>query len=60
MSDSQKNNLADNIQKLNDKNIEVSLFIDPVKDEIEIAKNVGAQSIELHAERMQIAKIIKL
>ena len=48
MSDSQKNNLANNIKKLNDKNIEVSLFIDPVKDEIEIAKNVGAQSIELH------------
>ena len=48
MPDSQKNNLADNIKKLNDKNIEVSLFIDPVKDEIEIAKNVGAQSIELH------------
>ena len=48
MSDSQKNNLANNIKILNDKNIEVSLFIDPVKDEINIAKNVGAQSIELH------------
>tara|TARA_B100000401_G_C52762628_1_gene698999 strand:- start:464 stop:1198 length:735 start_codon:yes stop_codon:yes gene_type:complete len=48
MSDSQKNNLANNIKILKDKNIEVSLFIDPVKDEIKIAKNVGAQSIELH------------
>ena len=48
MSDSQKNNLANNIKILKDKNIEVSLFIDPVKDEIKIAKNIGAQSIELH------------
>ena len=48
MSDSQKNNLADNIKILKDQNIEVSLFIDPVKDEIKIAKNIGAQSIELH------------
>ncbi len=48
MSDSQKNNLANNIKILKDQNIEVSLFIDPVKDEIKIAKNIGAQSIELH------------
>tara|TARA_Y100000817_G_C16790796_1_gene515018 strand:+ start:419 stop:1153 length:735 start_codon:yes stop_codon:yes gene_type:complete len=48
MSASEKNNLADNIKALNKKNIEVSLFIDPVEKEIEIAKDVGAQSIELH------------
>ena len=56
MSDSQKNNLANNIKILKDKNIEVSLFIDPVKDEIKIAKNVGAQSVELHTGTYAISK----
>lgn len=44
----QKKTLADVIKRFKDKNIYVSLFIDPDKDQILASKEVGAQFVELH------------
>lgn len=41
-------NLAEAANKLKAEGIRVSLFIDPVKEQIEAAKEVGADIIELH------------
>ena len=43
------NQLAPNIAKIQDQGIRVSLFIDPVADEIKAAREIGADIIELHA-----------
>ncbi|MFV1974400.1 MAG: pyridoxine 5'-phosphate synthase [Candidatus Scalindua sp.] len=45
---SQKKLLTEVIKKFKDNNIYVSLFIDPDKEQIIAAGEVGAQSIELH------------
>jgi len=38
------------------KKIEVSLFIDPIKSQIKKAKDVGAESIEIHTGHFDCAK----
>jgi pyridoxine 5-phosphate synthase len=43
------NQLAHQIGRLQDEGIRVSLFIDPVTREIEAARDIGADIIELHA-----------
>jgi len=43
------NSLGAHIQQLQDYGIRVSLFIDPVQREIEAARSLGADIIELHA-----------
>ncbi len=43
--------IADAIKKLNDRGIQVSLFIEPDQKQIEISKTVGAQMIEIHTGR---------
>lgn len=40
--------ISNAVRRLNAKNIEVSLFIDPSKPQIEAAKETGASTIELH------------
>ena len=45
----QHNHLASYIQQLQDHGIRVSLFVDPVAKEIEAARELGADIIELHA-----------
>lgn len=40
--------IAQTVQSLSQKNIEVSLFIDPVSEQIKAAKETGASTIELH------------
>ena len=44
----QKKKLAATIARMTAKNIPVSLFIDPVEEQILAAKEIGAQFIELH------------
>lgn len=44
------------IERLKSEGIEVSLFIDPDKKQIELAKSIGADSIELHTGRYAEAK----
>lgn len=47
------------VAKLSDCGIEVSLFIDPVKKQIDAAKKSGVDSIELHTGRFCDAKTLK-
>jgi len=57
------------IQRLRDKKIEVSLFIDPVADQIKCSKSLGADTVELHTgsfasakgseQTRQLAKLLK-
>jgi len=44
------------VDKLDDHGIEVSLFIDPDKNQIDAAKKIGAKMIELHTGRYADAK----
>tara|TARA_B100000579_G_C22583306_1_gene734575 strand:- start:42 stop:785 length:744 start_codon:yes stop_codon:yes gene_type:complete len=48
LTNDEKLYLSNNIKLLKDNDIEVSLFIDPVKENIISCKNLGAQTIELH------------
>lgn len=41
-------NLKSTIQKYKNKNIKVSLFVDPIKDDMQECKNLGADMVELH------------
>jgi len=43
-----KKELKETIDKLHDNDIEVSLFIDPDKNQIEKSKELGAEMVELH------------
>lgn len=45
---SMQENLKPYVQKLQDKGIRVSLFINPTEKQIEAAVNIGARAIELH------------
>ena len=45
---SQKVRVLDAVKKLNDQGIQVSLFIDPCSSQIDAARAVSAQAIELH------------
>lgn len=45
---SQKKKIAKTIEKLTAKNIPVSLFIDPIEEQIQASYDVGATFIELH------------
>ena len=45
---SSKTIFKDNISLLKDTGIEVSLFINPTRNDIEISKELGAQAVELH------------
>jgi len=40
--------IKDTVDRLQDRGIHVALFIDPVKAQIECAKEAGAQAIEIH------------
>ncbi|MGH7887054.1 MAG: pyridoxine 5'-phosphate synthase [Candidatus Binatia bacterium] len=40
--------IKDAVARLQDRGIHVALFIDPVKDQIECAKEAGARAIEIH------------
>jgi len=53
---SQKNKVRQVVQRLKEKGILVSLFIDPVKKQIEESKTVGADYIELHTGRYARSK----
>lgn len=44
----QKAKVAQAVKRLQDKGIQVSLFVDPVKAQIESAREVGAHGIEIH------------
>ncbi len=44
----QKANVAEAVKRLQDKGIQVSLFIDPDKAQIETAAELGAHGIEIH------------
>lgn len=46
-----KKKLARTIEKMSAKNIPVSLFIDPIEEQITAAKEIGAQFVELHTGR---------
>lgn len=48
--------VTDSVKQLQDAGIYVSLFIDPEKDQIEMAKQVGAQAVELHTGTYANAK----
>jgi pyridoxine 5-phosphate synthase len=43
-----KNKIRAAVSRLQDRGIHVALFIDPVKAQIELAKDVGAAAIEIH------------
>lgn len=45
---SQKNRIAAAVKQLHEQGITVSLFIDPVKEQIQAASDVGSDYIELH------------
>ena len=61
--------LSKHLNKLFEKNIEVSLFIDPNNNSVELSKKLGINAIELHTgcfanasskkEKMELDKIIK-
>ena len=61
--------LSKHLNKLFEKNIEVSLFIDPNTHSVELSKKLGIKAIELHTgcfanasskkEKMELDKIIK-
>jgi len=40
--------IKNSVERLKEKNIEVSLFVDPIKPQIEAAKKAGVEMIELH------------
>ena len=44
----QRKKIQNVIKRMHDNNIPVSLFIDPIKKQIEIAKEIGSDMIELH------------
>lgn len=52
----QKEKLRDVIERFHVKNIPVSLFVDPVKEQIEASKEIGADMIELHTGEYAEAK----
>lgn len=52
----QKEKLRDVIERFHAKNIPVSLFVDPVKEQIEASKEIGADMIELHTGEYAEAK----
>lgn len=43
-----RSRVADAVKRLKDAGIFVSLFIDPARDQIELAKELSAQAVELH------------
>lgn len=43
--------LQETIHQLKQKNIRCSLFLDPIPERVELAKNVGADRIELYTEK---------
>ncbi|MBM2840087.1 MAG: Pyridoxine 5'-phosphate synthase [Bacteroidetes bacterium] len=44
----QKHYLRDVVKKLQEHDIEVSLFVDPIREQIEAAREIGANKIEIH------------
>jgi len=51
-----KNKVRRVVSELKDKGIDVSIFIDPDIDEIYIAKDIGASTIEIHTGKYSLAK----
>lgn len=43
-----RKSLAEAIRKLHDAGIPVSLFVDPARDQIEAAREIGAEMVEIH------------
>lgn len=52
----QREKLRNVIQRFHEKNITVSLFVDPKKEQIEASKEIGADIIELHTGEYADAK----
>jgi pyridoxine 5-phosphate synthase len=53
----QKQTVADVIRRLRDAGIYVSLFLDPDPRQLELAKSLGADAVELHTGRYSLAKL---
>ncbi len=51
-----KASLKKSIQQLHDSGIKVSLFIDPINEQLEISKAIGADMIEIHTGEYAEAK----
>ena len=51
-----KKKIKEAIKLLEDSGIEVSIFIDPDKDEISVAKDIGAGIIEIHTGKYSLSK----
>ncbi len=51
-----KNKLKETIQKLSDKEIPVSLFVDPIQEVLEICAEIKADWVELHTGKYASAK----
>lgn len=54
-----KNTIKKTIDLLHEKDIKVSLFIDPVMNQIELAKEIGADMIEIHTGKYAETKAKK-
>ncbi len=52
----QKNRLADVIESFHSRKIAVSLFVDPVREQVETSKDIGADMVELHTGEYANAK----
>lgn len=53
---SQKKKLSTVISRFHQKNIPVSLFVDPIREQIDASKEIGADMIELHTGEYSDAK----
>lgn len=49
--------LKDTISKLKKESILVSLFVEPDEDDVKIAKELGADAVELHTGRYSLCKV---
>ena len=54
-----RNLVADTIAKLNEAGIEVSLFLDPVDAQIELAKELNSDGVEVHTGQYALGKTPK-
>ncbi len=52
---SNRSTVATAVRRLKDAGVEVSLFLDPDASQIEMAKNVGADAVELHTGQYSLA-----
>lgn len=53
----QKSRVAEATKRLADCGIEVSLFLDPIVEQIDVAKEIGADAVELHTGQYALASL---